>query len=97
MIKYRNISLSAKTFYGVRFEPGEVKEVPGYINCSSMIRIFDKHKTDYTKVKISNESVVSVTKRGRKKSSETEKVTFAETESNLETISKEETTNGNPS
>ena len=34
---YRNISYSVKTFYGVTFEPGQVKEVPGYINNKDMI------------------------------------------------------------
>ena len=29
---YRNNSVVAKTFYGVTFQPGETKEVPGYIN-----------------------------------------------------------------
>lgn len=29
---YKNNSVVAKTFYGVTFQPGEVKEVPGYIN-----------------------------------------------------------------
>ena len=29
MITYKNISYSAKTFYGVKFNPGETKEVPG--------------------------------------------------------------------
>ena len=34
---YKNISCSAKTFYGVEFKPGEIKEVPGYINHPKMI------------------------------------------------------------
>ena len=41
MIAYKNISFSAKTFYGVKFEPGETKGVPGYINSPYMIRTFD--------------------------------------------------------
>jgi len=32
---YRNHSTVAKTFYGVTFQPGEIKEVPGYINNKS--------------------------------------------------------------
>ena len=36
---YKNISNSAKTFYGVTFQPGETKEVSGYINQSYMIRV----------------------------------------------------------
>ena len=34
---YKNISYSEKTFYGVTFKPGEVAEVPGYINNLHMI------------------------------------------------------------
>ena len=38
---YKNISNSAKTFYGVTFKPGETKEVNGYINHNRMI-VVDK-------------------------------------------------------
>lgn len=34
---YKNVSYSDKTFYGVTFKPGEVAEVPGYINDKQMI------------------------------------------------------------
>ena len=34
---YKNISHSVKTFYGVTFKPGEIKEVPGFINNNKMI------------------------------------------------------------
>lgn len=29
---YQNISRATKTFYGVTFKPGEIHDVPGYIN-----------------------------------------------------------------
>ena len=29
---YKNVSFSVKTFYGVTFKPGEIKEVNSYIN-----------------------------------------------------------------
>lgn len=29
---YKNISTVKKTFYGVTFKPGDIKDVPGYIN-----------------------------------------------------------------
>ena len=29
---YKNISIATKTFYGVTFKPGDIKDVPGYIN-----------------------------------------------------------------
>lgn len=39
MIRYRNTSVAAKTFYGTTFKPGEEHDVPGYINDSAMIRV----------------------------------------------------------
>ena len=34
---YKNTSYTAKTFYGVTFKPGEVKEVKGVINNKFMV------------------------------------------------------------
>lgn len=34
---YKNISSCTKTFYGVSFKPGEVKDVPGFVNDKYMI------------------------------------------------------------
>lgn len=34
---YKNISACKKTFYGVVFNPGDIKEVPGYVNDRQMI------------------------------------------------------------
>lgn len=34
---YKNVSLTAKTFYGVTFEPGQTKEVDGIINNRWMV------------------------------------------------------------
>lgn len=34
---YKNMSIATKTFYGITFKPGEIKEVPGYINDKSFI------------------------------------------------------------
>ena len=42
MLKYKNISTTKKTFYGVSFIPGDVKEVPGYINAAGMVRVTNK-------------------------------------------------------
>lgn len=41
---YKNISYTAKTFYGVTFKPGEIKEVKGHINDKLFIRV-DKPQT----------------------------------------------------
>lgn len=36
---YKNVSCITKTFYDVTFNPGDEKEVPGYINDKYMIVI----------------------------------------------------------
>lgn len=97
MVKYKNISFSAKTFYGVMFNPGEIKSVPGYINSPSMVRIIEGKSKDKPAKNYLFEEQPTVSTRGRKKkSNESEKVLFAETEQKIE-ISKEETSDGNPS
>ena len=95
MIQYKNISYSAKTFYGIRFEPGEIKAVPQYINNPFMVRVFDENKSRPAKVEEVKEPVIETTRK-RKKSNEPEKDSVAEKEIKLE-ISEEETLNGNPS
>lgn len=39
MICYRNTSCATKTFYGVKFLPGEVKAVNGYINDAKFVQV----------------------------------------------------------
>lgn len=104
MIQYKNISYSAKTFYGVKFEPGEIKEVPGYINDAKMVRVQGKLAKTFkptvqnTKVVNESDSTRFETRGRKKKSNDTEKDSFAEaTEIKLETITQEETSNGNHS
>ena len=36
---YKNTSPIQKTFRGVTFEPGEIKEVPGYINSRGFVPV----------------------------------------------------------
>ena len=93
MITYKNISYSAKTFYGVRFEPGETKSVPGYVNCSGMVRIFAPKAKPKTSKIIIEEPIAA---RKRKKPNEPEKDSVAETQE-IKITSEEETSNGNPS
>lgn len=45
-MKYKNIGMTSKTFYGVTFKPKEVKEVPGYINDPKFIRMPNDAKVD---------------------------------------------------
>lgn len=87
---YKNISYSAKTFYGVKFAPGEVKQVSGYINDPNMIRVFG-----ITPIPEKKTSITEPRSR-KKKPIEPEKDSFAETTEN-KIISEEETSNGNPS
>lgn len=89
MITYKNISLSAKTFYGVRFRPGEIKAVPGYINSPSMVRIFSSPKSETSTIE------PTVSRRGRKKSTEPVKDEVAETNEIIINTSEEETSDGN--
>ena len=37
-MKYINATNTVQTFYGVEFKPGDVKEVPGYINADGFFR-----------------------------------------------------------
>ena len=41
-LTYKNLSRSTKTFYGVTFQPGEIKEVPGFINHPRFVRVDDE-------------------------------------------------------
>ena len=44
MLFYKNASVIVKTFYGVTFNPGEVKGVPGFINDPKMIPTAEPQK-----------------------------------------------------
>lgn len=46
---YKNVSRSTKTFYGVEFKPGEIKEVPKYINHRFMV-VVSEPKAEPAKV-----------------------------------------------
>lgn len=50
-LMYKNIGTVTKEFYGVTFCPGEVKEVAGYINSPTFIRVHQNTtlKTSVTK------------------------------------------------
>lgn len=43
-MRYKNAALSARTYYDVTFAPGEVKDVPGYINDPKFIRIYTEDR-----------------------------------------------------
>lgn len=87
MLKYKNISCSVKTFYGVTFEPNDVKEVPGYINSQGMLRIFNTKKLINNKRRAYNRKPVIVESKPTDSASSN---ALAKTNNTL----KEETPNG---
>lgn len=46
---YKNYSYKAKTYHGVEFKPGEIKQVPHLIRDSKMVRIFKKAEKEAKK------------------------------------------------
>lgn len=60
MITYKNISNSPKTFYGVTFNPNDIKEVPGYINHINMVRVFEKARPKAEVIIAPEETVAKV-------------------------------------
>lgn len=78
---YKNISTSRKQFYGVTFNPGETKEVPGYVN--------DTHMVVSTLPKVEKDTKVS--KQSTQKSQPSKSAEAVVSESNN---IKEEETNG---
>lgn len=54
-MRYLNASKSVKTFYGVKFNPGESHDVPGYINVPGFIRVADLPKEPPKAAKTVNE------------------------------------------
>lgn len=80
MFRYKNTSLSVKTFYGVTFKPGDEKAVPGFINDSGMIRVKAKQaqnapvkSTLTSKSSENNKSCQQESKQADKKSSDLNK------------------------
>lgn len=54
---YKNVSYSVKTFYGVTFEPGEIKNVDRYINNVWLIPVGEQvNEQNTTQKKPSSES-----------------------------------------
>lgn len=52
---YKNTSYTEKTFYGVKFKPGETKEVDGIINSKCMILADEPAKETKVQQKPSSE------------------------------------------
>lgn len=56
---YKNTSFATKTFYGVEFKHGDIKEVPGYINDPKFILLTDTkliNELHQTKQKVKEKS-----------------------------------------
>lgn len=77
MFIYKNISLATKTFYGVTFKPGDVKEVKGPINHPRFIRVTTPAKLDTTSTtdnkKSDKQTEVKSNSTGNKQNSKDEK------------------------
>lgn len=52
---YRNTSDVKKTFHGITFKPGEVKDSPGYINDPKFERVESMPKEPPKSVEVKNE------------------------------------------
>ena len=76
---YKNVSLSVKTFHGVTFKPGEIKEVSQNINHKLMILVSDEEGKKATKIKVkSTEEASPQLVKQQKPSSEKPKKTESE-------------------
>ncbi len=54
---YKNVSYTVKTFYGVKFNPGDTKEVNGVINDKWMVLVDSEHSSSTHQNKISPETL----------------------------------------
>lgn len=80
MLKYQNLSRVTKSFYGVKFEPGSIHDVPGYINDKRFRRLREDEAKQITAAKpVAKskpvDSVTSESKRSPKREVETETTT----------------------
>lgn len=66
---YKNLSSATRAFYGVEFKPGDVKEVPGYINVPHFIRVQSLPETVSDEQSIEPEAVSETEQKvdGRRK------------------------------
>lgn len=69
-MKYKNISPFVKTFYGVEFKPGEIKDVCGNINDPAMVIVFGTAEDKDQKVKVADKVDSVITEPVRVQESE---------------------------
>ena len=68
---YKNLASFEKTFYGVTFKPGEIKEVPGFINDKQLIVVPEgsaKKQTEAVAEPVKTASAEPTPKKEQKKS-----------------------------
>jgi len=94
MMTYKNISNSPKTFYGVTFNPNEIKEVPGYINHINMVRVFEQVRPKVKAIILPEETVSKVVVDN---SADTNKTRGRKPKNTEENIKQEELNNGSDS
>ena len=88
---YKNISLTQKTFHGVTFKPGEVKEVPGYINNRGFIPVDEMPQEPPKRVEHKKSEA------SKQESSKQESSKEKESRTESKNSKKEETVNGSDS
>lgn len=90
---YKNLTGHTRSFHGVEFAPGAVKEVNGVINVHGFVQVFDKSLITPDAAK---EPVASnpAEKPAAKSTSETKKATTTTTTKSKTTTIKEVTTDG---
>lgn len=59
-MKYKNTSYTEATFYGITFKPGEIKDVPGYINNPHFIRVENVQNTSVSNSSTSDKRTKSL-------------------------------------
>ena len=66
MLVYKNISSVTKTFHGVTFRPGEIKQVSNYINDKYFVMYPSMPKEPPKSIEKSKKSVTKVIKDAKK-------------------------------
>lgn len=67
-MKYINATNTVQTFYGVEFKPGDVKDVPGYINVAGFVRATTLNIPEDTKTEPKEQAIIEPTEDKAEKS-----------------------------
>lgn len=81
---YKNTSSFSKTFWGVTFKPGEIKEVPGYINHEKFTLVKSIPQEPPKDVECKDKPKKKVSKKEERKTSEANQEIQCEQEEKLD-------------